>query len=134
MERVMGAANADRMHQALGRRYAGCATRNGSVGGIIGDRGMMGGGSTGTGGSGAMMGPGYAWMRNGNSRHMKCAGWQRAGAYMMGSGWMTDPGSGWSTDAVIGAVIAALALGGVIAYLLLTRRRRRPRSPQPTTA
>ncbi len=47
----MGSENADRMHQALGRRYAGCATTGTGFG-----SGMMGGASTG-GGWGAMMGP-----------------------------------------------------------------------------
>lgn len=125
MDQVMGAENADQMHQALGRRYAGCATTN-SSGGMMGGAGMMGG-STGAGGWGAIRGSGYIWMRNGNWRHMNRADWQRAGAHMMGSGWMTDPG--WSTGTIIGVALGALALGGLIAYLLLTRH---PRPPQPT--
>lgn len=133
MNQVLGAENGDQMHQALGRRYAGCATTNGSGGSMMGGE-MMNGGSNGADGWGAMMGSGYAWMRDGNWQHMNRADWQRAGAYMMGSGWMTDPGSGWSTGAIIGVVIGAFALGGLIAYLLLTRRPRRPRPPQPTAA
>jgi hypothetical protein len=53
LDAVMCPANAYRMHQALGRRFAGCAatSRSGS--------GMMRG-STGTGGWGAMTGSGCA--------------------------------------------------------------------------
>lgn len=128
MDAMMGPKNTDRMHQALGRRYAGCAATSGS------SSGMMGGGATGTGGWGAMTGSGYAWMRNGTWQHMNRGGWQNAGAYMMDNGWMTDPGSGWSTGTIIGVVLGALALGGLAIYLLLRHRPRRQRPSQPTTA
>jgi hypothetical protein len=134
MDQMMGPANADRMHEALGRRYAGCPTTSSSGSGMMGGGAMMGGGSTGTGGWGAMMGSGYAWMHNGAWQHMRRADWQRAGAYMMGGGWMTGSGSGWSTGAVIGVVLAALALGGLILYLLLGRGRWRHHPPRPKTA
>jgi hypothetical protein len=67
IETMIGAVNADRMHQALGRRYAGCATTatgSGMMGGagMTGGAGMMGGASTG-GGWGAMMGSDLSWMR-----------------------------------------------------------------------
>lgn len=125
MEATMGADNADRMHEALGRRYAGCP-RAGT--GMMGGGPMMGAGTTSTGGWGAMLGSGYGWMRDGAWRQMTRADWQRAGAYMMGAGWMADPGGGWSTGAVIGLVLGGLALGGLVGYLVLAHR---PRTPVP---
>jgi hypothetical protein len=79
-----------------------------------------------------MMGSGYAWMRNGTWRHMNRADWQRAGTDMMGNGWMMGSGGGWSAGAVIGVMLGALALGGLVAYLLLTHGPRRRRPPHPT--
>lgn len=73
-------------------------------------------------------------MRNGTWQHMNRGGWQNAGAYMMGNGWMAGPGSGWSTGTIIGVVLGALALGGLAIYLLLRHRPRRQRPSQPTTA
>ena len=131
MDAMMGATNADRMHQALGRRYAGCTTGSGS--GTMGSGAMMGGGSTGVAGWGAMMGSGYAWMRGGTWRHMSRSDWGNAGAGMMGSGWMGDNG-GWSTAAVVGVVLGALALVGLVVYLLLRRRPWRQHPSQPTAA
>ena len=133
MDAMMGATNGDRMHQALGRRYAGCTT-TGSGSGMMGSGAMMGGGSTGAGGWGAMMGSGYAWMRGGTWRHMSHGDWGNAGASMMGSGWKGDSGGGWSTAAVIGVVLGALALGGLVAYVLLRRRPWRRHPSQPTAA
>ncbi|HSP64974.1 MAG TPA: hypothetical protein VLO10_02175 [Candidatus Deferrimicrobium sp.] len=133
MDAMMGATNTDRMHQALGRRYAGCTT-TASGSGTMGSGAMMGGGSAGAGGWGAMMGSGYAWMRGGTWRHMSRGDWGRAGGYMMGSGWMGDSGGGWSTAAVIGVVVGALALGGLVAYLLLRRRPGGQHPSQPTAA
>ena len=127
MEAMIGSENTDRMHAAIGRSYAGCATGTGS--GMMGGTGMIGG----TGGWGTMMGSGYAWMRNGAWQHMTRADWQRAGGYMMGQGWMMDGGgSGWSSGAIIAAVLGALALGGLAVYTLLRRPGRRGRSrPSP---
>jgi hypothetical protein len=131
MDTIMGSENTDRMHQALGRRYTGCATT-----GSGGRDGMMGGGGTmgsSAGGWGAMMGSGYVWMRNGAWQHMTRADWQRAGASMMGSSWMHAGSGGWSTGAVIGVVLGALLLGGLAVYAVL-RHPWRHGSSQPTTA
>ena len=114
MEAMIGAGNADRMHQALGRRYAGCAT-SATGSGMMGGGGMMGGASTG-GGWGAMMRSDLSWMRNGSWQHMTRAGWQNAASRMMGSGMMNTGASGWSTGAVIGVVLGALLLGGLAVY------------------
>jgi hypothetical protein len=128
MEPMIGSENSDRMHEAIGRRYAGCAT-TGTGSGIMGGTGMMGG----TGGWGTMMGSAYAWMRNGAWQHMTRDDWQRAGGYMMGQGWMTDSGGGgWSSGAIIAAVLGALAFGGLAVYTLLRRPwRRGPSRPSP---
>jgi len=129
MDAIMGIENSDRMHQAIGRRYAGCTT-TGTGSGMMGSSGMMGGG----GGWGAMMGSGYAWMRNGTWQHMTRADWQRAGDYMMVHGWMMNTaGSGWSTGAVIAVVLGALALGGLAVYAVLRRPWRHGPS-DPSTA
>ena len=77
MEAIIGAGNADRMHQALGRRYAGCATTGRPAHGMMGGGGMMGGASAG-GGWGAMMRSDLSWMRNGSWQHMTRADWQNA--------------------------------------------------------
>lgn len=133
MDAMMGAENADRMHQALGRRYADCTTAGLGAGyGMMGG-GMMGGGYGGTHGWDAMMGSGYAWMRNGAWQHMTRGDWQRVGDHMMGNGWMNGTGSsGWSSGAVIAVVLSALLVGGLTAFALLRRAWRRPPStPSP---
>jgi hypothetical protein len=130
MEAMIGSGNADRMHQALGRRYASCtttATGSGMMGG-----GMMGGASTG-GGWGAMMRSDLSWMRNANWQHMNRADWQNAASHMIGSGTMNTGGSGWSTGAVIGVALGALLLGGLAVYAALRRPWRHDPS-QPTIA
>jgi hypothetical protein len=128
MEAMIGSANSDRMHEAIGRRYAGCAT-SGTGSGMMGGTGMMGA----TGGWSTMLGSGYAWMRDGAWLRMTRADWRRAGGYMMGQGWMTDGGgSGWSSDAIIAAVLGALALGGLAVHTLRRRQwRRGPSRPSP---
>lgn len=72
-------------------------------------------------------------MRNGTWQHMTRADWQRAGASMMGSSWMRAGSGGWSTGAVIGVVLGALVLGGLVVYAVL-RHPWRHGSSQPTTA
>jgi hypothetical protein len=129
MAAMIGSENSDRMHEAIGRRYAGCAT-TGTGSGMMGGIEITGG----AGGWGTMMGSGYAWMRNGSWQHMTRADWQRAGGYMMGQGWIMDAGgSGWSSGAIIAAVLGALALGGLAVYTMLRRPWRR-RPSRPSTA
>ncbi len=135
MDAMMGSENADRMHAALGRRYAGCATgASGTAGmggaGMMGGGGMMGGTATGTRGWGAMMGSDLSWMRGGAWQHMSSGDWQRAGAGMMGQGWMHHTGGGWSTGTTIGVILGSLALGGLV-YLVLRRPwRHSPSAPR----
>lgn len=132
MDAMMGSENADRMHQALGRRYAGCATTGTSSGyGMMGGSGMMGGG---TGGWGAMMGSDLSWLRNRAWQHMSRADWQRAGGQIMGSeGMMSTDRTGLSTAAVIAVVVGALLLGGLAVYVVLRRPwRHGPSHPTAT--
>ena len=135
MDTRIGAENADRMHEALGRRYAGCATTwTGHGWGMMGGSGTMGASSGGARGWGAMMGSDLSWMHNRSWQHMSRGDWQRAGGYMMGTGWMMGTGgSEWSTGAVIAVVLVALLLGALVVYVALRRPWRRGPS-QPRTA
>ncbi len=129
MEAMMGSSYADRMHQALGARYAGCAVSRSALGpGAMMGGGMMGGTLSGTGGWPAMMGSSYSWMRNGSWQHMNRADWNRALNHMMGA--YGTSGNGWSTGAVLAAVLGALALGGLAAFALMRwPGRRHPSQP-----
>lgn len=110
MSSTMGAAGTDRMHELMGRRYAGCGASGAGMGG----------------GWGVMMGArDLAWMRNGAWRHMSRADWQRLGATWMGPGMMSGADDGWSTGAVLAVVVGALALGALGIYAVLRRPWRR---------
>jgi hypothetical protein len=131
MTAMMGDANTERMHELMGRRYAGCGTQ-GAGAGMMGP-GMMGGGSGAAsgGGWGAMMATGdFAWMRDGAWLHMSRADWERVGTAWMGPGMMSRT-DGWSTAAVIAVVLGGLAVGGLVMYAVLKRPWRRRRSPGP---
>ena len=131
MTAMMGGANTERMHELMGRRYAGCGTQ-GAGAGTMGP-GMMGGGSGAAsgGGWGAMMASAdFAWMRDGAWRHMSRAGWQRVGTAWMGPGMMSRT-DGWSAAAVLAFVLGGLAVGGLVMYAALKRPWRRRRSPGP---
>jgi hypothetical protein len=130
MTAMMGDANTERMHELMGRRYAGCGTQ-GAGAGMMGP-GMIGGGAGAAsgGGWGATASGDFAWMRDGAWRHMSRTDWQRVGSSWMGSGMMSRTG-GWSTGAVLAVVLGGLALGGVAMYALLRRPWRRHRSPGP---
>lgn len=126
MEAIIGSQSADRIHHALGRRYAGCAIpTSGRGGGMMGGGAMVGGNATG-GGWGAMMGSGLAWMRNGSWRRMNRSEWQRAAGYVMGPGMMITGDGGWSTGAVLAAVLGALVLGALAVFAALHWTRRQP--------
>lgn len=131
MTAMMGDANTERMHELMGRRYAGCGTQ-GAGPGMMGPGVMGGGAGAGSGGGwGAMMASGdFAWMRNGAWRQMSQADWQRVGTAWMGPGMMSRT-DGWSTGAVLAVVLGGLALGGLVMYAVLRRPWRRGRSPGP---
>jgi hypothetical protein len=90
---VMGPAAAARMHELMGRRFAGCAT--GSAG--------------------------WAWMRAGAWRHMSAADWRRVRAAWMGPAMMRGGSSGWSAAAI--AVAAGLAGAALVLLVMRGRRR-----------
>jgi hypothetical protein len=138
MDQIMGSQNTDRMHQLLGRNYAGCATGSstaptgsGMMGGTGG--GMMGGGSTGgVMAWGAMMSSSaWSWMHDGSWQHMSRGDWQQLSTTMMGANSGSGTGGGWSAWAVLAAVFGALLLGAVIAVAVV-RRPRRPHVPGPS--
>ena len=132
MTAMMGDANTERMHELMGRRYAGCGTQGAGTGAGMMGPGMMGGGSgAGSGGGwGAMMASGdLAWMRNGAWQRMSRTDWQRVASSWMGPGMMSRS-DGWSTGAVLAVVLGGLALGGLVMYAVLRRPWRRRRSPE----
>jgi hypothetical protein len=124
MASMLGDTNSERMHELLGRRYAGCGTAAG--GGAMMGSGMMAGP-----GWGAMMrSQDFAWMRTGAWRQMSRADWRRTGASWMGPGMMSRTDHGWSSAAVVALLLGALAVGGLAVYALLRpRRRHHPRGP-----
>lgn len=122
MESMLGKETTDRMHDAMGRRFADCPA-SGSVGG-----GMMG--------TGGMMGSGdWVWMHGGNWRHMSTSQWRDAAGSMMGGGWMMSAhNGGWSTPAVVGVIVLASIAAGLIAFVVTRRPRGRqaaPPAPKP---
>jgi len=125
MTATMGDSRTERMHELIGRRYAGCGTP-GSGARMMGP-GMLGAGAGDSWGA-MMASSGFAWMRNGAWRHMSRADWQRVSNSWMGPGMMSRTAA-WSTGAVLAVVLGGLALGGLAAYPLLRRPWRRHRSP-----
>lgn len=132
IQQAIGANNTDRMHELMGRQFAGCRARDTS--GVPMGPGMMGGGGMmgGTGGWGAMMGSSaYSRMRNGSWEHMSSAGWRGLARSMMGSRYSTYGHHGWSTAGVAAVVFGALLVGALMAMLAMRRpwRRRPPAAP-----
>ena len=124
MSQAMGGENTDRMHELMGRSFAGCTTSAGS--GVPMGPGMMGGAGGGRGGWGAMMGASaWQWMHNGSWQQMSQGDWRGLGQSMMGSGYLTDH-HGWSAAAVIAAVLSAVLLAAVAALAVARRPWRRP--------
>ena len=125
MASMLGDTNSERMHELMGRRYAGCGTA--AAGGAMMRSGMM----AGPGWAAMMRSQDFAWMRTGAWRHMSRADWQRTGAGWMGPGMMSRTDHGWSSAAVVALVLGALAVGGLAVYALLQRpwRRDHPRGP-----
>ena len=125
MASMLGDANSERMHELMGRRYAGCGTA--AAGGAMMGSGMM----AGPGWAAMMRSQDFAWMRTGVWRQMSRADWQRTGASWMGPGMMSRTDHGWSSAAVVALVLGALAVGGLALYAVLLRpwRRHHPRGP-----
>ena len=126
MASMLGDANSERMHELMGRRYAGCDAA--AAGGAMMGTGMM----AGPGWAAMMRSHDFAWMRTGAWRHMSRADWQRTGASWMGPGMMSRSDHGWSNDAaVVALVLGALSVSVLALYTVLLRpwRRRHPRGP-----
>jgi hypothetical protein len=123
MRAVLGADNEQRMHELMGRRYAGCASPSGQT---IGPAMMGARGWSAKSMWGPMMATGdWDWMRDGNWQHLSQADWQRVSDQWMGPGMMHGNGTGWSTAGVLAAVVGAFALlGGLLAVRRRTRRHR----------
>lgn len=126
MDAMMGAANADQMHQLLGRTYAGCA--GGTAGGSGFGEGMgpgMMGGYGGLRSWGAMMSaPGWRWMYDGSWQQMTSGQWRQLARSMMGSDVSFSSGGGWSPWAIVGVTLAGVAVLAAAAAALLARRWR----------
>jgi hypothetical protein len=127
MTAMMGDADTERMHELMGRRYAGCGTQDAGAG-MMGP-GKMGGGA-GAGWDAMMASGDFAWMRDGAWRHMNRTDWRRVANSWMGPGMMSRT-DGWSTGAVLAVVLGGLALGGLAMYAALRRPWRHRRSPGP---
>jgi hypothetical protein len=134
MRQMMGERAEQRMHELMGRRYAGCATGAGAAGTPMGP-GMMGGdwgsGMMGDGWGPMMDSEDWSWMAGGAWRTMDRQDWQAMQNRWMGPGMMRA-GSGWSAWEIVGVVLAGLLAAALLA-VLLTRRpwRHRPVSAAP---
>lgn len=107
MTQALGAENADRMHQQMGRAFAGCRT---------GGTAMMGGGLSMMSGS-----AGWGWMRDGAWRRMSQGQWRDQARTMMGSRYVMPGHHRWSTTAALVTAAGIALLVGLLA-LALTRR------------
>lgn len=135
MRLMMGDQAEQRMHQLMGRRYAGCydtstGAGNGSMGpGMMGGAGLgpgMIGGYYGRGGWGAMMRSGdWDWMMGGGWRNMSRQDWQRLQQQWLGTSASSD--GGWSPWAIIAVTLGSVLL--VALAILALVRGRPPRRP-----
>lgn len=123
MREVMGERAEQRMHELMGRRYAGCATGSGGAGTQMGP-GMMGSdrgsGMMGDHWGSMMDSEDWGWMAGGAWRTMGRQDWQSLQDRWMGPGMMRA-GDGWSAWAIVGVVLAAVAATALL-VVLLTRR------------
>jgi len=132
MRLMMGDQSERRMHELMGKRFAGCLNRTATGGGVTGIGPGMMGGSHGNGGWGAMMRSGdWSWMTGGTWRSMSREDWQRLQRRWMGVTATTSQHHGWSAGALVGTTLGGVLLVamGVIGVLGLRRRSwRRPRA------
>ena len=125
MASMLGESNSERMHELMGRQYAGCGTA--AAGGAMMGSGMMSGG----GWAAMMRSRDFAWMRTGAWRQMSRDDWRRTGASWMGPGMMSRTDHGWSSAAVLALVLGALTVGALALYAVILRPRRRHRRRGP---
>ena len=130
MAAMMGTAAEERMHQLMGRRYAGCTSGAAAGTGMMGGGGMMAGAgpmAAGVGGAAMMMSPDVSWMRDGSWQHMSRTQWRNMQRSWMGPGMMNAGGTGWGVGEVLAVVFGALLIVGLLALLAV----RRPWKRQP---
>lgn len=123
MARALGAGNADRMHELMGRRYAGCTSGNGT--GLPMGPAMMGGG-----GSGMMRSSDWTWMHDGVWQRMSQRDWRNVAGTMMGSRYRPPGDHRWSTTGVVAIVIGAALLSALLALVAVRRPRAAARPPR----
>ena len=134
MAQAIGADNTDRMHQLMGRNFAGCstdATSTNGAGAPMGP-GMMGGsGPQSSSGWGMMGGQRWSWMHDGSWQHMSQDAWRTMAGTMMGAQYASPGDDGWSTGGVLGVVLGALLVGALLGVLVVRRgwHRRPPSAP-----
>lgn len=127
MRLMMGDQGEERMHQLIGKRFAGCANGSANNSGTAMGPGMMNG-YGGNGGWGPMMNSSdYSWMMGGTWRNMTRQDWQRLQRQWLGTSATTSSHHGWSTLAIIAAALGAVLLGA-LATIAVTRQPFR-RSP-----
>ncbi len=125
MASVMGTSAGERMHQLMGRRYAGCGVAVTGAGGMMGHGGM----AAGVGGAAMMSSSDLSWMRNGTWQHMNRSQWRD-----VQRSWMISNGHhGWSAGGVLAVIAGAVLLVGLGAFLVV-RRPWRPRPPSTPAA
>jgi hypothetical protein len=124
MEQTLGADNTERMHQLIGRRFAGC--RAGDTSSVPFAPGMMGTGA------GMMTASDWGWMHSRAWQQMSADDWRDLAGSMMGARYSTH--DGWTTAGIVAVALGALALGGLIAVLLIRRAPQRPSPPTSTAA
>ena len=127
MRLMLGDQGEQRMHELMGRRFAGCATRGSAGYGPMMGGGMMGG-SYGSGNFGQMMGTrDWSWMMGGNWRHMSRSDWQDIQRQWMGGGTMNH--HGWSAWAIVAVTLGAVLLVALLVALLVRHPFRSPPAP-----
>jgi hypothetical protein len=125
MRLMMGDQGEERMHQLMGRRFAGCSSAVPNGAGNAMGPGMMGG-YYGHGGWGAMMDSrDWSWMMGGNWRAMSRQDWQRLQQEWFGASTATGAG-GWSLWAIAGIAVGTVLLIALAIVAIVRRPFRRP--------
>ena len=120
MRLMLGDQGEQRMHELMGQRFSGCASRAGGGYGPMMGGGMMGGAHSGADLGQMMRSSDWSWMMGGTWRHMDRRDWQR-----LQDEWATGGGTmshhRWSAWAIAAVALGAVLLVG-LAIIALTRR------------
>ncbi len=125
MRLYMGEQGAERMHQLMGERFAGCGSGASSGRGAVIGPGMMAGYSGNDGWGSMMSSADWSWMAGNAWRGMSRQDWQRLQRRWMGTSGSMGGHHGWSTAAVAGVILAAILAA---AFVLIRRPGRRVRA------